>query len=124
MATRCCVTVTDKHRTKNYYRHWDGYPSSTGVDLFKFFYEHGDQAIKYGWDSIARELTHQYEETEEARDHSDIEYWYQIEITQEKKIVCSVKIRVEYEMTPMDQWKSEKLFEFGPHGLKSVMITD
>lgn len=124
MATRCCVSVTDKNQTVNYYRHFDGYPTCTGIALFNFFLEYGSDAIRYDFQAISKKLTHDYEVTGEPDVHSDIEYWYKIEITRDKSIVCSVYERVEYEKTPPAQWKSHKIFEFGPHGLKFIEISN
>lgn len=106
MATRCNILVTKTQsypdvdgrpncnngkRTAQYYRHWDGYPSGTGLDLALKLMEltngHAPEDLKGLSDiesALRSKLTLDYEReshggTEEPNLHGDIEWLYHID---------------------------------------------
>lgn len=104
MATRCNIIVKGKSCEKNVkaliYRHWDGYPSCTGVELQDLLNKQCADYIYFDGfvNSMIKEGdTYEYSSTI----HGDIEYLYTIDLTKRKIYVQTVGY---------DWEKSEQIF--------------
>ena len=78
MATRCNVQISDKDTSLWIYRHWDGYPECTRVELEEILKTRHPQSANELGDLLVGEFGSNYRYTE--GEHGDIEYLYQIYI--------------------------------------------
>lgn len=93
MATRCNIIIKGKSCGKNVktmlYRHWDGYPTCTGVELMELLNKQTSDCIYFDGfiNSMIKEgNTYEYSSTI----HGDIEYLYTIDLTKRKIYVQTV----------------------------------
>lgn len=93
MATRCNIIIKGKSCGKNVktmlYRHWDGYPTCTGVELMDLLNKQTSDCIYFDGfiNSMIKEgNTYEYSSTI----HGDIEYLYTIDLTKRKIYVQTV----------------------------------
>ena len=89
MGTRCNIKIETGDTTLWVYRHWDGYPAATGVDLARKLVN-----VKSAQEFINKLLNDDaYEVT--TGQHGDIEYLYNISFTEYHTEVFKMEIRFE-----------------------------
>lgn len=94
MATRCNIIVKGKSCDKNVkaiiYRHWDGYPSCTGVELQDLLNKQSADYINFDL-FVNGLIIHESKSYEYSSSiHGDIEYLYTIDLTKRKIYVQTV----------------------------------
>ena len=104
MGTRCNIKIESGDTTLWIYRHWDGYPAETGVDLARKLVN-----VKSAGEFVAKLLKDDaYEVT--TSQHGDIEYLYTIVFHEPYTTDTTRGKQVFFEATKRDNWKEETVF--------------
>lgn len=129
MATRCNIMFemegrlkegnpNNGYKNKVYYRHWDGYPTVTGLDLvqqmlrFTDETEPGDIHTLHDIENWLRvNLTLQYENQPDKEFAGDIEWLYIINFDKGVKITAYQRSDFKNEVDNWKSWKNFVIFE-------------